>query len=118
MKARLPDGYGKQNVKDMMRQAQEMQEKMEQKQAELEEAEYKATSGGGMVEVTIKGNYEMTGVKINPDIVSSDDVEMLEDMVAAAFNEGVRVVKETSEKEIGDISGGFDFGGLGAGLGL
>lgn len=118
MKARLPDGYGKQNVKDMMRQAQEMQEKMEQKQAELEEAEYKATSGGGMVEVTIKGNYEVTGVKINPDIVSSDDVEMLEDMVAAAFNEGVRVVKETSEKEIGDISGGFDFGGLGAGLGL
>ncbi len=118
MKARLPDGYGKQNVKDMMRQAQEMQEKYEQKQAELEESEYKATSGGGMVELTMRGNYEVTALRIQPDIVSADDVEMLEDMVAAAFNEGVRLVKESSEKELGAISGSLDLGSLGAGLGL
>lgn len=118
MKARLPDGFGKQNVKDMMRQAQEMQEQMQQKQAELEESEYKATSGGGMVEVSIRGDYTVTGVKINPDAANPDDIEMLEDMVGAAFNEAVRVAKESAEKEMESVQGGFDFGGLGAGLGL
>lgn len=118
MKARLPDGFGKQNVKDMMRQAQEMQDQMQQKQEELEEREYKGTSGGGMVEVTMQGDYTVSAVKINPDAANTDDIEMLEDMVGAAFNEAVRVAKETSEKELGSIQGGFDFGGLGAGLGL
>lgn len=112
MKARLPDGYGKQNVKDLMKQAQEMQDRMAEKQAELEETEYKATAGGGMVEVTIRGDFQVTGIKIDPD-VATDDVEMLEDMVAAAFNEGVRVAKEASEKEMGDISGGFNLPGMG-----
>ena len=112
MKARLPDGYGKVNVKEMMQQAQAMQDQMQQKQAELEEKEYKATSGGGMVEVTIKGDYNVVGVKIDPEAVAPDDVEMLEDMVAAAFNEGVRVVKEDSEKELGGISGAFNLPGI------
>ena len=112
MKARLPDGYGKVIVKELMQQAQAMLEQMQQKQADLEEKEYKATSGGGMVEVTIKGDYNITAVKIDPEAVSPDDVEMLEDMVAAAFNEGVRVVKEDSEKELGDISGAFNLPGI------
>lgn len=112
MKARLPDGYGKQNVNQMMKQAQQMQEMMQQKQAELEETEYKATAGGGMVEVTIKGNHQVTGLKIDPEAVQPDDVEMLEDMVAAAFNEGVRISNEASESEMETISGGFNIPGL------
>ena len=112
MKARLPDGYGKVNVKEMMQQAQAMQEQMQQTQAALEEKEYKATSGGGMVEVTIKGDYNVVGIKIDPEAVQPDDVEMLEDMVAAAFNEGVRVVKEDAEKQMGDISGAFNLPGI------
>lgn len=111
MKARLPQGYGKQNINDMMKQAQQMQERMQQKQTELEETEYKVTSGGGMIEVTMSGDYQVTAVRINPEV--ADDIEMLEDMVGAAFNEAVRTVKDASEKEMGEISGQYNFPGLG-----
>lgn len=113
MKARLPDGYGKQNVNDLMKQAQMMQDKMAQKQEELADTEYKATSGGGMVEVTMKGNHQVVAVKIDPEAVQPDDVEMLEDMVGAAFNEAVRVVDESSEQEMAAISGAFNLPGMG-----
>lgn len=112
MKARLPKGYGKQNVNDLMQQAQQMQDMMQEKQNELEETEYKATSGGGMIELTMKGNHQVTSVKINPEAVSPDDVEMLEDMVAAAVNEAVRIVDEAGEEEMGKISGGFNIPGM------
>lgn len=112
MKARLPKGYGKQNVNDLMRQAQEMQQRIEEKQEELAETEYKGTSGGGMVEVTMKGNHQVVSVKINPDIVEPDDVEMLEDMVAAAFNDAARIVDESSDSELSAISGGFNIPGM------
>ena len=113
MKARLPEGYGKQNLNDMMKQAQLMQDQMQQKQAELQETAYTVTAGGGMVEVTMLGSHQITGMKINPEIVVPDDVEMLEDMVAAAVNEAVRVVDEASESELGAISGAFNLPGLG-----
>ena len=113
MKARLPDGYGKQNINDMMKQAQLMQDQMQQKQAELQETEYTATAGGGMVEIKMLGSHQVTGIKINPEIVVPDDVEMLEDMVAAAINEAVRVVDEASENELGAISGAFNLPGIG-----
>lgn len=117
MKARLPDGYGKQNVNQLMQQAQQMQELMQQKQAELEETEFPVSASGGMVEVTIRGDYQITGVKIKPEIVEPDDIEMLEDMVAAAFNEAVRTVKENTEQEMEKISGGFPgLAALGGGL--
>lgn len=112
MKARLPQGYGKQNMNDLMQQAQMMQQQMQEKQAELEQAEYKGTSGGGMVEVTMQGNHQVTAIKIDPEAVQPDDVEMLEDMVAAAVNEAVRVIDETSEKAMAEISGGFSIPGM------
>lgn len=112
MKARLPQGYGKQNINDLMKQAQVMQDQMAQKQEELRETEYKATVAGGMVEVTMRGDHQVVSVKINPEAVQPDDVEMLEDMVAAAFNEAVRVVDEASENEMGLISGKFNIPGL------
>lgn len=112
MKARLPKGYGKQNMNDLMQQAQMMQDKMQEKQAELEETEYKATSGGGMIEVVMKGNHQVVSVKIDPEAVQPDDVEMLEDMVAAAINEAVRIIDESSETAMADISGGFSIPGL------
>ena len=113
MKARLPKGYGKQNVNELMRQAQQMQDKMQEKQAELEETEFTGKSGGDMVEVTLRGDYTVTAVKIKPETVEELDMEMLEDLVGAAFNEAVRTVKETSERELGGISDGLnlpDFG--------
>ncbi|MGD9559964.1 MAG: YbaB/EbfC family nucleoid-associated protein [Oscillospiraceae bacterium] len=107
MKARLPQGYGKQNVNDLMKQAQQMQEQMQEKQAELEEAEYTVKAAGGMVEVVMRGDYQVNAVHLQPDAVDPDDIEMLEDMMAAAFNEAVRTVKESGEQEMGKIAEAF-----------
>ena len=96
-----------------MQQVQQMQENMRLKQEELENTEYSVTSGGGMVELKMTGKHQVTGLKINPDVVEKDDVEMLEDLIAAAVNEAVRVVDEASEKEMGALAGGLNIPGLG-----
>lgn len=115
MKARLPQGYGggPQNQKDAMRQAQKMQEMFAQLQEELDAREFTATSGGGMVEVTMTGKKELKAIKINPEIVDPDDVEMLEDVIMAAVNEVIKTVEETSNEEMSKVTGGFNIPGLG-----
>ena len=114
MKARLPKGMGggPQNMQSMIRQAQKMQEDIEAKKAELEEKEYVVTSGGGMVEITLKGNHEVKSIGLNPEVVDPDDVEMLEDMRVAAFNEAVRQIDEESERELERVTGGLNIPGL------
>ncbi len=113
MKARLPQGYGKQNMNQLMQQAQQMQENMRKKQEELEAASYSVTSGGGMVELTMTGKHEVTSLKINPDVVDPEEIDMLEDLVAAAVNEAVRVVDESAEQEMAALTGGMNIPGLG-----
>ena len=115
MKARLPQGYGggPQNMNQIMQQAQKMQEQMEIVQAELAETEYTVTAGGGMVELTMTGKHQVTAVKINPDVASADDVEMLEDLLAAAVNEAVRVVDEDAEVKMAAVTGGMNIPGVG-----
>lgn len=114
MKARLPKGMGggPQNMQSMLRQAQKMQENIEAKKAELEEKEYVVTSGGGMVEITVKGNREIQSVGLNPEVVDPDDVEMLEDMLVAAFNEAMRQIDEEQERELDSVTGGLNIPGL------
>lgn len=114
MKARLPKGMGggPQNMQSMIRQAQKMQENIEAKKAELEEKEYVVTSGGGMVEITLKGNHEVKSIGLNPEVVDPDDVEMLEDMLVAVFNEAVRQIDEESERELERVTGGLNIPGL------
>lgn len=112
MKARLPQGYGKQNVNQLMAQAQKMQDDMRAKQAELEETEYSGTAGGGMVEVTMTGKHQVTAVKLNPDVVQPDDIEMLEDLIAAAVNDAARKADEDSEAQMSAITGGLNIPGL------
>jgi DNA-binding YbaB/EbfC family protein len=112
MKARLPQGYGKQNINQLMQQAQQMQENMRKKQEELEATEYSVTAGGGMVELTMTGKHQVTALKLNPDVVQPDDIEMLEDLVAAAFNEAVRTVDEAAEAQMAAITGGLNIPGL------
>lgn len=114
MKARLPKGVGggPQNMQSMLRQAQKMQEDIEAKKAELEEKEYVVSSGGGMVEITLKGNHEVQAIGLNPEVVDPDDVEMLEDMLVAAFNEAVRQIDEESERELEKVTGGLNIPGL------
>jgi len=111
MKARIPgqpQGGG-----NMMKRLQEMQANMEQKQAELAEAEYTASSGGGAVDVTVNGSHEIVSIKIQPDVVDPEDVEMLEDMLIAALNEAMRKADETAERELGQITGGLNIPGMG-----
>ena len=114
MKARLPQGYGSgsNNIQQMMKQVQKAQEDMQTKQAELETAEYTATSGGGMVEVTVDGKHLIKSIKINPDAVDPDDAEMLEDLITVAVNEAISNAIKTSEEEMGAITGGLNMPGL------
>ena len=114
MKARLPQGYGKQNMNQLMQQAQQMQDNMKAKQEELEATEYSVTSGGGMVELTMTGKHQVTKIKLNPDIVQPDDIEMLEDLIVAATNEALRKVEEESAAVMSKLTGGL--GSLGGGL--
>ena len=114
MKARLPKGMGggPQNMQSMLRQAQKMQENIEAKKAQLEEKEYVVSSGGGMVEITMMGKHEIKAIGLNPEVVDPDDVEMLEDMLVAAFNEAVRQIDEESERELEKVTGGLNIPGL------
>ena len=111
MKARIPGqpaGGG-----NMMKRLQEMQANMEAKQAELAAAEYTASSGGGAVDVTVNGSHEVVSIKIQPDVVDPEDVEMLEDMLLAALNEAMRKADETAEREMSQITGGLNIPGMG-----
>ena len=107
MKARLPQGYGPQSQAQLLKKYQKMQEDMEALTAELEEREHTVTAGGGQVELTMNGKYNVTAVRLKLEIVDPEDVEMLEDLLAAAVNEAVRVVKETQETEMGKVTSGI-----------
>ena len=97
------------NMSQLMKQAQRMQRQMEEAQAALEETEMTGTSGGGVVEVTVSGKKEITKVKINPEAVDPDDVEMLEDLVMAAANEALKKVDEVSAASMSKFTGGLGF---------
>lgn len=113
MKARLPKGYGRPDPNAMMRQVQKMQEALKAKTEELEGREFTGTASGEMVSVTMTGKHQVTAVKIKPEAVDPDDIEMLEDLVAAAVNDAIRQVDETTESEMGKITGGLNIPGLG-----
>ena len=89
-----------------------MQQKMIEAQNSLEELEVTGTAGGGMVEVTLKGDKTPVAVSINPDAVDPDDSEMLEDLITVAVNEAIANAIKTSEEEMGAITGGLNMPGL------
>lgn len=101
------------NMSNLMKQAQKMQRQMEEATKELESQEYTASAGGGAVTVTVSGKKEVTSVKLAPEAVDPDDVEMLEDMIMAAVNEAFRQMEEASgsamAKLTGGLGGGFPF---------
>ena len=113
MKARMPKGYGRPDPQAMMRQVQKMQDAIREKQAELEAKEYTGTASGEMVTVTMTGKHEVTAVKIKPEAVDPDDIEMLEDLVAAAVNSAVSAADKEAEEEMGKLTGGMNIPGIG-----
>jgi DNA-binding YbaB/EbfC family protein len=112
MKVRIPNSGGAGNMNQMLKQAQKMQEDMTALQADLEQREYSASSGGGMVEVTVDGKHLVKSIKINPDIIDPEDSEMLEDLITVAINEAISNAIKTAEEEMGAITGGLNMPGL------
>ena len=100
------------NMQKMMKQMQKMQKDMERMQAEIAQRTVEASAGGGAVTVMASGNQEIQAVKINPDAVDLDDIEMLEDMVLAATNEALKKAQEMMTQELGKLTGGLNIPGL------
>ncbi len=92
-------GFGGGNMQQLMRQAQKLQEDMKRIREEIDSTEYTSSVGGGMVEVTMLGNKTVKGVKIKPEVVDPDDIEMLEDLVVSAVNDCMsKITKDEQEK--------------------
>ncbi len=101
---------------NLMKQAQMMQERIQKTQEEAGSKIVDASSGGGMVTVTANGRMEILSIKIEKEAVDPSDVEMLQDLVAAAVNEALRKAQEMMNEEMGKITGGLGLPGMGGGL--
>jgi DNA-binding YbaB/EbfC family protein len=97
---------------NLFKQAQEMQAKLARVQEELGRRTVDASSGGGMVKVTVNGQLSLTSIKIDPAVVNGDEREMLEDLVLAAVNEGLRMAREMAADEMSKITGGLKIPGM------
>ena len=111
-KGGFPGFGGGQNMQQMLRQAQKMQQDLERVQQELEAMELTASAGGGMVTVTVTGKKVVKSISIKPEAVDPDDVEMLEDLILAAVNEAMRQAEEQSEANMAKVTGSMNLGGL------
>ena len=100
------------NMSNLMKQAQRMQAEMALAQEQLAGTVVEGVSGGGMVKAKVNGHGDVLSVSISPEVVDPKDVEMLEDMVAAAINATVKQVDETAEAEMGKLTGGMNIPGL------
>ncbi len=98
--------FGGGNMQQLMRQAQKMQEQLTKAQEELDAMEYEATSGGGMVTCRVNGKREIISLTIKPEAVDPDDVEMLQDLVAAAVNEALRAGEKNREETMNRLTPG------------
>lgn len=98
------------NMSNLMKQAQRMQRQMEESAKELESKEFTAAAGGGAVEVTVTGKKEVSKVKLDPEAVDPDDVEMLEDLVVAAVNEALEKVDAETTSAMSKFTGGMGGG--------
>ena len=111
MKARIPGGQGGGQMA-MMKRIQEMQAQMEQKQQEIENTSFTASAGGGAVEVTVTGAHEVKDIKLQPDVVDPEDIDMLSDLIIAAVNEAIRKARDEKTATMDKISGGLNVPGL------
>jgi DNA-binding YbaB/EbfC family protein len=97
---------------DLFKQAQEMQSRMAKIQEELAGKTVQGSAGGGMVQVTINGQFQLTAVQIEPAVINAAEKQMLEDLVLAAVNDGMRKAREMASSEMSKLTGGFKIPGL------
>ena len=101
------------NINKMMKQVQQMQADMMKAQEQLKDEVVEASAGGGMVTVKVTGDLEVKEIKIDPEAVDPEDIDLLQDMVLAATNEALRSAQELANRKLGGLTGGLDLGGLG-----
>ena len=112
MRAGKKPSMGGGSMQKQLQQMQAVQRRMEMAQAEIEEKEVQTTAGGGAVTVTVSGRKKITRLEIKPEVVDPDDVEMLQDLIIVAVNEGLRQIDEISNAEMSKITGGLGIPGL------
>jgi DNA-binding YbaB/EbfC family protein len=100
------------NIQKMMKQAQELQKQLLKQQEELSKKTFEASSGGGMVSVTVNGKNELLALKIEKDVVNPEDIGMLQDLIIAAVNEAQTRAREEMEKEMSGLMGGMKMPGM------
>ncbi len=100
------------NIKEMMRQAQMLQNKMTKIQEELKERTVEASAGGGMVKVVVSGRPEIKSIEIDKEVVDPDDIEMLQDLIMAAINEALNLSSQMTEQEMAKLTGGLKIPGI------
>ena len=100
------------NMNSLMKQAQKFQKQMEDMQKELENKKFEASVGGGAVIATANGKRQLIEVKIKPEVVDPDDVEMLEDLIMSACNEALKKAEDETSNEMGKLTGGLNMPGL------
>jgi DNA-binding YbaB/EbfC family protein len=106
----MAQGFG--GMGNLFKQAQEIQARLAQVQEELGRKSVEASAGGGMVQVVVNGHLAVASVKVDPAVINPQDKEMLEDLVAAAVNEGLRRAREMISEEMSKVTGGFKIPGL------
>lgn len=106
----FPGGMG--NMQGMLKKVQKMQADMAKMQESLKSRTFESSMGGGAVAVVVNGKKEVVSIKINPEAVDPEDMEMLEDMLVSAINDGMKQVDDTTEKEMSKITGGMKLPGM------
>ena len=100
------------DMRQLMKQAQQMQEQLAAAQEELASKRFEGSAGGGVVTATVTGAQELVGIEIDPSVVDPDDVEMLQDLVVAAVTQAMKAAAEAAGDQLGGLTGGLDLGGL------
>ncbi len=105
-------GMGGGNMNNLLKQAQKMQQQMEDMQKEMETKVYSASAGGGAVEASVNGKKQIIDIKIKPEVVDPEDVEMLQDLIISALNEAFKKADAESDSEMKKLTGGMNMPGL------
>ncbi|MCI1945920.1 YbaB/EbfC family nucleoid-associated protein [Clostridium luticellarii] len=111
-KGGFPNFGGGGNMNNLMKQAQKFQKQMQDMQSELENKEFSATVGGGAVTVIVNGKKQLVNIKIKPEVVDPDDVEMLQDLILTACNEALKNAEDETASEMKKLTGGLNIPGM------
>ncbi|AID43979.1 Hypothetical protein SFBmNL_00041 [Candidatus Arthromitus sp. SFB-mouse-NL] len=105
-------GFGGGNMNNLFKQAQKLQKNMEETKKQLEEMEFESTSGGGVVFVRMNGKKEIIDLKLKPEVVDPDDIEMLQDLIISCINDVYKKVDDETNREMSKLTGGFSIPGF------